>query len=140
MARYSILDLALITEGGTASEAYRRTLDLALTDEPGKTLSAGMITTVAQQHPRLAIDFVLQHLAQVNTLIDISGRSSFMQRLAGDSHDSALVPVLEAYAKANLAESDRAPVQRSIDRIRYQSAQLPRIQAETARWLAAHPQ
>jgi hypothetical protein len=31
-------------------------------------------------------------------------------------------------------------VQRSIDRIRYQSAQLPRIQAETAIWLAAHPQ
>jgi aminopeptidase N len=118
----------------------RRTLDLALTDEPGKTLSAGMITAVAQQHPTLAINFVLQHLAQVNGLIDISGRSSFMQRLAGDSHDAALIPVLEAYAKANLAESDRAPVQRSIDRIRYQSAQLPRIQAETAIWLAAHPQ
>ena len=118
----------------------RRTLDLALTDEPGKTLTAGMITAVAQQHPTLAINFVLQHLAQVNGLIDISGRSSFMQRLAGDSHDAALIPVLEAYAKANLAESDRAPVQRSIDRIRYQSAQLPRIQAETAIWLGAHPQ
>ena len=29
MARYSILDLALITEGGTPSDAYRRTLDVA---------------------------------------------------------------------------------------------------------------
>jgi aminopeptidase N len=116
----------------------RRTLELALTPEPGKTVSAGMITAVAQQHPKLAIDFVLAHLAQVNELIDISGRSSFMQRLAGDSNDAALIPVLEAYAKANLAESDRAPVQRSIDRIRFQSAQLPRIQAETAQWLAAH--
>jgi len=116
-----------------------RTLAIALTEEPGKTLSAGMITTVAQEHPTQAINFVLAHLAQVNGLIDISGRSSFMQRLAGDSHDPALIPVLEAYAKANLADSDRAPVQRSIDRIRYQSAQLPRIQAETAKWLAAHP-
>jgi len=98
-----------------------------------------MITTVAQEHPTLAINFVLAHLAQVNDLIDISGRSSFMQRLAGDSHDAALIPVLEAYAKANLAETDRAPVQRSIDRIRYQAMQLPRIRAETAKWLAAHP-
>jgi aminopeptidase N len=118
----------------------KRTLELALTDEPGKTLSAGMITAVAQQHPRIAVDFVLAHLAQVNQLIDISGRSSFMQRLASDSHDASLIPVLEAYAKANLAESDRQPIQRAIDRIRVQSSQIGRIQAETAAWLAAHPQ
>jgi aminopeptidase N len=117
----------------------KRTLELALTDEPGKTLSAGMITAVAQQHPRIAVDFVLAHLAQVNQLIDISGRSSFMQRLASDSHDASLIPVLEAYAKANLAESDRQPIQRAIDRIRVQSSQIGRIQAETAAWLAAHP-
>jgi aminopeptidase N len=118
----------------------KRTLELALTDEPGKTLSAGMITAVAQQHPRIAVDFVLAHLAQVNQMIDISGRSSFMQRLASDSHDASLIPVLEAYAKANLAESDRQPIQRAIDRIRVQSSQIGRIQAETAAWLAAHPQ
>jgi aminopeptidase N len=118
----------------------KRTLELALTDEPGKTLSAGMITAVAQQHPRIAVDFVLAHLAQVNQLIDISGRSSFMQRLASDSHDASLIPVLEAYAKANLADSDRQPIQRAIDRIRVQSSQIGRIQAETAAWLAAHPQ
>ena len=58
----------------------RRALDLALTNEPGKTTSAGMITAVAGAHPRLAIDFVLSHLEQVNQLIDISGRSRFMSR------------------------------------------------------------
>jgi aminopeptidase N len=97
-----------------------------------------MITAVAQQHPTLAIDFVLAHLAQVNQLIDISGRSSFMQRLAGESRDAALIPVLEAYAKANLAESDRKPIQQAIDRIRVQSSQLQRIQGETAAWLRTH--
>jgi aminopeptidase N len=117
----------------------KRTLELALTDEPGKTLSAGMITAVAQQHPRIAVDFVLAHLAQVNQLIDISGRSSFMQRLASDSHDASLIPVLEAYAKANLAESDRQPIQRAIDRIRVQSSQIGRIQAETARVACSAP-
>jgi aminopeptidase N len=117
----------------------RRTLELALTDEPGKTVSAGMITSVAAIHPKLAIDLVLAHLAQVNQLIDISGRSSFMQRLAAGASDAALIPVLETYARANLAESDRKPVQQAIDRIRVESLQLPRIRGETTAWLRLHP-
>ena len=126
--------------GRTKDEALaRRALDLALTDEPGKTISSGMITTVAGQHPRLAIDFVISHLVQVNELIDISGRSRFMQRLATSSRDPELIPILESYAKASLAESDRKPIQQAIDRIRYESAQAQRIRMETAAWLAAHP-
>ena len=115
-----------------------KALQLALTDEPGKTISAGMITTVAQTHPKLAVDFVLAHLAEVNELIDISGRSRFMQRLVASSHDPAFIPVLESYAQANLGEADRKPIQQSIDRIRYESAELPRVQSETAAWLRAH--
>jgi aminopeptidase N len=117
----------------------RRALDLALTNEPGKTISSGMITSVAAQHPRLAIDFVLAHLPQVNGLIDISGRSRFMQRLAASSSDPALIPVLEAYATANLAESDRKPIQQAIDRIRSEASETARIRAETNAWLKAHP-
>jgi aminopeptidase N len=127
--------------GRTRDEALaRRALDLALTNEPGKTVSSGIIATVAAQHPRLAIDFVLAHLPQVNQLIDISGRSRFMQRLSGSSRDAALIPVLEAYANANLAASDRKPIQQAIDRIRSESLQVPRIRSETAAWLAAHSQ
>jgi aminopeptidase N len=127
--------------GRTTDEALaRQALDLALTDEPGKTISSGMITAVAAQHPRLAIDFVLSHLPQVNQLIDISGRSRFMQRLASSSRDPALIPVLEAYANANLGESDRKPIEQTVDRIRSQSAEAVRIRAETNAWLRAHPQ
>jgi aminopeptidase N len=126
--------------GRTHDEALaRRALDLALTDEPGETTSAGIITAVAADHPRLAIDFVLAHLPQVNKLVDISGRSRFMQRLAVGSIDPALITVLDNFAKANLAESDRKPIDQAIDRIRYQSAQTPRIKSELAAWLAAHP-
>jgi aminopeptidase N len=117
----------------------RRALDLALTDEPGKTISSGMITSVAAQHPRLAIDFVLSHLTQVNQLIDISGRSRFMQRLATSSRDPALIPLLENYSRTNLGESDRKPIQQTVDRIRYESAQASRIRTETAAWLETHP-
>jgi aminopeptidase N len=118
----------------------RRALELALTDEPGKTISSGIMTSVAAAHPRLAIDFVLSHLDQVNALIDISGRSRFMQRLASSSRDPALIPILEAYARDHLAESDRKPIQQAIDRIRSESAQTARIRAETAAWIQAHPQ
>jgi aminopeptidase N len=127
--------------GRTEDEALaRRALDLALTDEPGKTLSSGIMTSVAASHPRLAIDFVLAHLAQVNQLIDISGRSRFMQRLAASSRDPTLIPVLEGFANSNLAESDRKPVQQAIDRIRSESEQTARIRTETGEWLKAHPQ
>jgi aminopeptidase N len=117
----------------------QRALDLALTNEPGKTTSAGIITAVAEQHPRMAIDFVLAHLAQVNELIDISGRSRFMQRLTGGSNDPSLIATLEAYANANLAATDRKPIEQAVDRIRFASSQLPRIKAETNAWLRTHP-
>jgi aminopeptidase N len=117
----------------------RRALDLALTDEPGKTTSAGIITQVAGGHHRMAVDFVLAHLAQVNQLVDISGRSRFMQRLAGGSNDASLIPTLETYANANLATSDRKPVDQAIDRIRFEAGKLPRVRSETAAWLQAHP-
>ena len=118
----------------------KRALDLALTNEPGKTISSGIIGTVAGLHPRMAIDFVLAHLDQVNGLIDISGRSRFMQRLAYASHDASLIPVLEGYAKANLAATDRKPIDQAVDRIRSRSSQIPRIDAETAAWLKSYPQ
>jgi hypothetical protein len=50
-----------------------------------------------------------------------------------------LIPVLEGYANANLAPTDRKPIQQAVDRIRYESTQAPRIRAETAAWLTAHP-
>jgi len=126
--------------GATAdAKLAGRALDLALTNEPGKTISAGMITSVAGGHQRLAVDFVLAHLAQVNQLIDISGRSRFMQRLVGGSSDAKLIPTLEAYAKANLAATDRKPIDQAIDRIRFQASTLPRIRSEVAAWIKANP-
>jgi aminopeptidase N len=126
--------------GATNNEALaRRALDLALTDEPGKTTSAGIITEVADRHPRMAVDFVLAHLEQVDELVDISGRSRFMQRVSGGSNDPALIPILEAYAKDNLAATDRKPIDRAIGRIRFEAGKLPRVRTEISAWLKAHP-
>jgi aminopeptidase N len=87
----------------------------------------------------MAVDFVLAHLAQVNDLIDISGRSRFMERLSGGSDDATLIPILDAYAKANLAASDRKPVDEAINVIRFEAAKLPRERSEVDAWLASHP-
>jgi aminopeptidase N len=126
--------------GGASDEALaRRGLELALTDEPGKTVSAGIMTRVANQHPRLAVDFVLAHLPQVNQLVDISGRSRFMQRLVAGSSDATLIATIDAYANANLKPTDRKPIDQAIDRIRFESARLPRLKTEVGAWLAAHP-
>jgi len=126
--------------GASHDEAQaNRALELALTNEPGKTTSAGIITTVADQHSRMAIDFVLAHLAQVNQLIDISGRSRFMQRLSAGSNDPALIPILENYAQANLAATDRKPIDQAVDRLRFEATSLPRVRSEVAAWLRAHP-
>jgi aminopeptidase N len=126
--------------GTTRDETLaRRALDLSLTKEPGSTVSAGMITTVADLHSRLAVDFMLAHLTQVNQLIDISGRSRFIQRLVGRSHDASLIGTLQSYASANLAATDRKPVEQAIDRLRFKSSTLPRVRSEVAAWLQAHP-
>jgi hypothetical protein len=98
-----------------------------------------MITTVADRHPRMAVDFVLAHLALVNQLIDTSGRSRFMGRLSGRSTDASLIPTLEAYASANLSASDRKPIDQAIARIQFASGKLPRERSEVAAWLQAHP-
>ena len=126
--------------GATSNDALaRRALDLAMTEEPGKTTRSGMITAVARQHPRMAVEFVLAHLAEVNQLIDISGRSQFMGRLSAGSSDVSLVPLLQAYANANLKATDRKPVEQAIDRIQFEAGKLPRERAEVAAWLKAHP-
>jgi aminopeptidase N len=116
----------------------RRALALALTREPGSTVSSGMIAAAAGRHPAMVLDFVLAHLGQVNGLIDISGRSSFVSKLVQDSGDAALIPKLDAYAKANLRPEDRRPIDRAIGKIRWKSANQPRVRGELIGWLKSH--
>ena len=116
----------------------RRALELSLTDEPGKTISAGIITSVADDHSDLALDYVLAHLAQVNDLVDTSGRSRFIGRLVNGSADQGQIAKLQSYAKANLGPSDRRPVDEAIIQIRTRAAVNRRIAGEMAAWLASH--
>ncbi|MFK3737068.1 M1 family metallopeptidase [Massilia sp. TN1-12] len=114
----------------------QRALDLALTDEPGATTSATMISAVAGRYPDLAFDFALAEREKINERIDATSRSRYFARLAYGSSDPAMVGKLKAYADANLAASARGDVEAAVaaiqDRIKVKEQRLPEIDA----WLA----
>jgi aminopeptidase N len=113
-----------------------RALQLALTDEPGLTISAQMISEVAMRYPDMAFDFAIANLTKINDRVDASSRSRYLARLATGSSDPAMVDKLGAYAQANLAPGSRGDVEAAgaaiKDRIRVNAARLPEIDA----WLA----
>ncbi|PRC94641.1 M1 family metallopeptidase [Solimicrobium silvestre] len=115
-----------------------RALEIAISDEPGATNSAGMISVVAHLHPDLAFDFAIAHLAQVEKLVDASSRSRYLPRVASGSAEPAMVDKLNAYANAHLTPSALGSTKTAIASINYhikvRSQRLPAIDA----WLAAH--
>jgi aminopeptidase N len=117
----------------------RRALDLALTSEPGATTSAGLIARVADEHPDLAFDFALAHMAAVDDKIDAPSRSRYYASLADQSADPAMIGKLTAYASAHLEETSRRDTETAIanikDRIRVRGQVLPAIDG----WLSRAP-
>jgi aminopeptidase N len=122
----------------TEDEALaRRTLELALTDEPGPTNTPQMIADVAELHPELAFEFAMTHMDAINERVDASSRSVYFPFLAQRSLDSATIAKVEAYAKAHLAPTSRRSVQTTVtnieSRIKVRRERLPAIDA----WLAS---
>lgn len=114
----------------------QRALDMSLTDEPGATNSANMLDRVAGQHPDMAYDFAIAHLAQVEKFVDTASQSRYMPRLAEGSSDPAMLTKLAAYAKAHIAKSAMGSTNTALASITYnikvKSTRLPEVDA----WLA----
>ena len=111
-------------------------LNLALTDEPGKTTSAAIISAVGYEHPMQAVDFVLAHRQQYEALIDVSARSQALGRLGGGSADPAMVTKLDAYATQYLTPESRKVIDRSIAAIKTRIETRGRLKAPLAAWFA----
>ncbi|MDO7834523.1 M1 family metallopeptidase [Sphingobium sp. HBC34] len=123
--------------GGAKDEKLAaQALDLALTDEPGKTTSAAIIAQVGAEHPMLAVDYVLAHRAQYEALIDVSARSQALARLGGGSADPAMATKLDAYATRYLTPESRKVVDRAISAIRTRIETRSRLQAPLTAWFA----
>ncbi len=116
----------------------QRALDLALTDEPGATNSAGMIGAVSGSHPDLAFAFALAHREQVDTLVDSTSRARYYPGIGGGSSDPAMIGRLRAYADKYIAPGSRNATETAIAgieyRIRVREQRLPAIDA----WLQQH--
>jgi aminopeptidase N len=126
--------------GAAEDEALaRRTLELALTDEPGKTVSAGMIGAVANRHPEMALDFVIAHWDRISQLVDATSQSRFVARVASGSDKAETIAKLQGYANEHIAASARKPIDQAVNIIKVRLETQPRIKAQVAEWLAAHP-
>jgi aminopeptidase N len=114
-----------------------KALALALTDEPGETLSANMISTVAKLHPDLAFDFAVAHTDAVNGKVDAASATKFIPGLARNSADPAMIGKVTAYAAANLPAGSRGEAEKSVasitDRIKVRKTALPQITAWVAK-------
>ena len=123
--------------GGARDEKLAaQALDLALTDEPGKTTSAAIIGQVGYAHPMQAVDFVLAHRAQYEALIDVSARSQALARLGGGSADPAMATKLDAYATQYLTPESRKVVDRAIASVKTRVETRQRLKAPLASWFA----
>lgn len=110
-----------------------RVLDLALTDEPGVTNSAGMIGDIARRHPDLAFDFAVAHRAQVDKLVDSTSRSRYYPEPGSGSFDPAMIDKIRAYADAHVAAGSRRAAETAIANVRYRAMvrdkRLPAVDA-----------
>ncbi|RDI98099.1 M1 family peptidase [Dyella solisilvae] len=121
----------------TEDEALaKKALDLALTDEPGATNSAGMIRIVSRLHPELAFDFALAHREKVDQVVDGSSRSRYYPTLGATAFDQAMVDKINDYATRYLAASSRRDADTAVANIKYRmmvrNERLPSVDA----WLA----
>ena len=111
-------------------------LDLALTEEPGATNSAAIISRVSGRHPDMAVDFALAHLPQVEQLVDLPSRSRYIARLAAGSRDPSMPAKLETYAQRHLKPDARKPIEESVARMREGIVTRSRIAPAVAAWFA----
>ena len=111
----------------------QRALDMALTDEPGATNAAAMISGVSFEHPDLAFDFAVAHREQVDPLVDSTSRARYYPRLGSGSSRLDTADKIRAFAQAHIAPTSRRDADSAVaaiqTRLRLRQARLPQIEA-----------
>jgi len=111
----------------------QRALDMALTDEPGATNGAGMISAVSWEHPDMAFDFAVAHREQVDKLVDTTSRARYYPGLGSGAYDLAMVDKIRAFADKYIAPTSRRSAETAIasiqTRLKLRAQQLPQVEA-----------
>jgi aminopeptidase N len=110
-------------------------LNLALTDEPGRTDSSALVSAAAKEHPDLTIDFTLANADKVEALVDTSGRPRYVARMAAESRDPAMIGKLRGYAEKRLPASSRASIEQTVNLLEARTRLEPAIRAGVKAWL-----
>jgi aminopeptidase N len=111
----------------------QRALDLALTDEPGATNSAGMISIAGRNHPDMAFDFAVAHKAQVDKLVDSTSSARYYPGIGSSSFDPAMPGKVQAFSEKYISPTSRRGADTVIANIKYRTQvrteRLPAVDA-----------
>ncbi len=116
----------------------RRAIAMAMTDEPGATNSATMLSIAAAEHPDLVFDHAVTHLDTVDAFVDSSARARFYPSLGMASRDPAMIGKLEAFARAHIAEGSRRATETAIVGIRQRQEVIDKRLPDISDWLQRH--
>ncbi len=116
----------------------KRTLELAVSDEPPPTTGPDMIRTVSLHDPDGAFAFALQRLPEVMRHIEGSSSTRYVPSLAQGSADPATLSALKAWADKNVAAAARRPVNVALSAIAFRVEVRQKRLPEVDRWLAEH--
>jgi aminopeptidase N len=115
-----------------------RALELAFDPAVPFVLGPDMIAAVAVLHPRLAWDFAAAHRADLDPRLDPLAALTFVARLAGGGHDTALQRDLRAYIDRDVPSEVRSVSEsqylRLSERLMIRAERLPELDS----WLRTH--
>ncbi len=112
----------------------RRALDLLTSDRFTAPQKASLLRSVANEHPDMAFDYAVAHLALVNTLVETSTRAGFVAGLGAGSDDPAMPGKIKAFAAANLPVEARGAADRTVSTMAARRMVDARISGDVAAW------
>jgi len=125
---------------GTSRDAglARRTLELALSDEPDVTIGPNMIDAVSGPFPGLAFDFATTHIDRINRALEPDSRTQYVPGLVANSSDPAMIARLNDYAAERIPATARGSVVRAVSSIGFRAKVRAQTLPQISQWLAQH--
>lgn len=124
--------------GARDTDLAKRSLDIALGDDPATTTGPVMISRVAAENAPLAWAFALDHLNELNAKLDAIQRVTFVPSIGAQALDRAILEQLRRFIDTNVPDANKAQVERfhadAAFRLSVRGKRVPDIDA----WIAAN--
>jgi aminopeptidase N len=115
----------------------KKTLDIALGDEPAATTGPLMIARVSVDNSDLAWQFALDRLDALNDRLDALQRNNFVPALTSYSTNPARLPALRQFIDTNIPAESRGPVERYYADLSYRLTVRAQRVPKIDEWLVA---